>query len=529
MITVDISSPIEGLTQPLLAVIILGSLYVYNYFLKPRDKRDRVSVPPYVRSFIPFIGSAIEMGTDPLEFNRKYFKRFQSPIFTATIGGKTCHFLSASEHVSHLDKHPQIDRESTQKQFAINCLTFDMKKMGFILNEKSVLKKFVAQYHKYLFTREGLNHTVGCAQQCLNDLIKEVMNDVNPITGKHHEGGWKEFDLYEFVSYCVYHASVQPLLSKELAKEDTRLNFFEFDKKVPLLHSGVPSFFFQKANKARGAILDSLASPEFSNEPSELMKERLTGLRSVGLSNREIAKCNLGVQFASVGNSIPGVFWLLYHILKDREAYKSIQSEVDDVNKMRCIEDPSCADEKSTTIYSMDELDLMPLLESAFKETLRLSLTNFAVRDVNEDFVLDLSSADSKEQKKEKFFMKKGTTIMCYIPLLHRDEEIFRNADNFVYSRFSKDKSTKKEPIFTKNGKKVNTRYWGGGAHLCPGRKFINYETQAFVACLMTQYDMDLVDEEGRSLSFDKNSNGVGVGKPDRNVYFRVMKRKERH
>ena len=69
-----------------------------------------------------------------------------------------------------------------------------------------------------------------------------------------------------------------------------------------------------------------------------------------------------------------------------------------------------------------------------------------------------------------------------------------------------------------KDGRKVAKPLvaFGGGNHLCPGRKFISYETQAFVAVLISMFDMRLVGDG--DVEIDYASQGVGVSHPIRDV-----------
>ena len=94
----------------------------------------------------------------------------------------------------------------------------------------------------------------------------------------------------------------------------------------------------------------------------------------------------------------------------------------------------------------MGDMDQMPVLTSIFWETCRLAFQGFNPRHVKEDFVHNGR------------LLEKGTRIMGFTPMIHYDPNEFENPNEFQYDRFL-------------NTSKPGVYVFGGGAHMCPGRK----------------------------------------------------------
>jgi cytochrome P450 len=64
-------------------------------------------------------------------------------------------------------------------------------------------------------------------------------------------------------------------------------------------------------------------------------------------------------------------------------------------------------------------------------------------------------------------------------------------------------------------------RAFGGGSHLCPGRKFIANEVKALIATLATSCEIDLVDPN-QKVEFDMWRQGAGIPQPRESVMAKI-------
>lgn len=258
-------------------------------------------------------------------------------------------------------------------------------------------------------------------------------------------------------------------------------------------------------------------NPVGSSCPSQLMVDRCKLVRGVW-SDGLLYRSNIGVAFAAVGNSIPSVFWTISCILADDQATVAVRKEVNELLASRNGKSPE------DSPFSLEELDKLVFLKSSFLEAVRMYSSAFSPRDVVEDTVYQ-----SKAPGGKKYIFKKGTRVMSYFPIRHYDAEIFADPEVFKYDRFAPDPVTGKPPSFSKYGKTVlePLKIFGGGEHMCPGRRFIGYEARHFLACLFAKFDMRLAaPEEGLPL-VDKAMEGVGVSQPNKDMYIEMFPKKK--
>lgn len=186
-------------------------------------------------------------------------------------------------------------------------------------------------------------------------------------------------------------------------------------------------------------------------------------------------------------------------MISNKEAYGAIRTEVDAVQPSK------------DRVFSLQDLERMPTIESAFKEALRLRAQSVTARSIVEDVIFD-----PKMPGQPKYLLKKGTRLLGHQGVVYHDEDIFPQPDEYRYDRFLP--STDGTPrVFTKNGKVMvdPLKTFGGGRHLCPGRKFITFETKAYLAMLFQKFDMTLEDSMP---GLNAKTGGIGIVQPDRDV-----------
>lgn len=322
------------------------------------------------------------------------------------------------------------------------------------------------------------------------------------------QSDWRRVSIFDFVRQAIFFASLGPLMSNILMKNQMLHNFNQWEEGIALLFAGAPSFLTSKARKARKEILDVLQSKEFEDRCSPLFHERIANHKEAKFPRQTFAKGNLGVVFAIVGNSIPAVFWTFYNILKDGDAYQACCNQVREIASKR---------ESGREFFTLDELDEMTLLHSAFQETLRRYMGVFNTRVVTEDFLIN-----PKETKKVKYMIEKGTRIMASPQAMHYDPSIFDEPETYIYDRFANPNAKSKTgntPLSS------HVRAFGGGAHLCPGRRFIAYKSRAFAAMMMVYLEMKLVEGQPE-IDIRLDHQGIGVDHPDGEVLMEVRLRK---
>jgi cytochrome P450 len=269
-------------------------------------------------------------------------------------------------------------------------------------------------------------------------------------------------------------------------------NFAAFDDAVPLMFGGAPAFLTRDGEEACKELQKAAREPEFFEQASRLIKARREFSDRMGVDYH--SRVMPGLLVAAVSNSTPGLFWTLANLLQDEAAYKACRDQVDSVLL-----------KGKANAFTREELDQLTVLHSAFLESLRLHQTQFIVREVVDDFVLS-----PKEKGGQKYVIQKGTRIMSYANYAHYDPDIFEDPEEFKFDRFIDPLARSKKGILLT----THLRVFGGGSHMCPGRKLIGYEARALLAMMFQNFDMQWQKGEKRP-EIDFAKQGVGMARPN--------------
>ena len=497
-----------------LALVAIWSTASFLRVRRWRRLKPGTQYPPHVWSWIPYLGSALDMTHDHLRnFILKHSKRLgNAKIFTATIAGSHCAFIADTDlvYLVFKDSILEIDSLSLQKRAMMNVFgeTKEEVKKCFVVPEGEIAMKMIQQY---FVQNESLESTLQETQEILFHQIEHLVESKDDKLEERCSDGWSQMSLLTFCRKVIFFASVGPVVSKKLMDESFMSDYTTFEKGIPFLFAGAPSFVTRKSRAARVRLLDTLENilVNFKDSQSDFMKARHKLFQGV-FDTRLMAKGNLGMLLASIANSIPAVFWTMCNILENEECYRACREAVIKVAALR---------EPGRNWFTLKELDDLPILKSAFMETLRLYQIFFIVREVEDDFIVNSKGSVSEP----KFMLTKGTTIMALPNLVHMDPDIFEEPTKFQYDRFvDPNARSKKGTLLTSHWKP-----FGGGAHLCPGRKFITYEFQALLAMILLKIDMRFAEGEGKP-SVDLGRQGASVAQPKHDPTVEFCTRKPR-
>jgi len=492
------------LVDIVIGMVMLQSALALWVNIQNRKLPDGVIRPPHLRSYIPYIGSAMRLVSgNTREFILQTAKSLNSPVFTALIAGTKCVFIADPDlvFVVFKDSIKGIDSLSLQKKamISISGIPKDVVEENF--RNVKLAKELMGQIHKYLIHTDHLTKSVKEVQKIIDQNLNEAI-EKSAERKLEGESEWVSYSMFKFVRKVIFYASVGPIISTGLTEESIVDDFTTFDDGLAYLFADAPSFLTKNAVAARERLIQALMEKKVHEGFSDFFHARN---KSLGQDPAYFARVNVGVFIATVSNSIPAVFWVLFHILTDDKARKAC---VETVQKV--------ASEQKGEYFSLEDLDKMPVLQSCFLEALRIYQSFFVTRDVNEDFIVNPKGSP-------KFLLEKGSRIMAYPQTVHMDPEIFEDPEVFKYDRFLDEKE------LSKNGKLLinQLRPFGGGAHLCPGRKFIGYETRAFLAMMLLRLDMKLDDDMKKKPGIQLHRQGFSVAHPDHDPIFQVKAREE--
>jgi hypothetical protein len=241
-----------------MAVAFLTNYIVERYleiYRRPSHSKvysvETVIKPPQVAAWIPFVGSAVEMGRDICGFIRKYSDQFETPIFSATIGGKVCHFVADPKHVDiGFTQTSKLDHSTLGAKFMVRCSGLDADVIVGAYADKPTLRKVNSQLQTNILKEESMQRNLKASQAVLKEHIIKLLPS--------GDGEWSKVGLYDFCLKIIFAASVGPLLSTTISGEDMAQNFADWGEGIPFLFANMPKLFLSKSIKAREKIVDAM-------------------------------------------------------------------------------------------------------------------------------------------------------------------------------------------------------------------------------------------------------------------------------
>lgn len=178
--------------------------------------------------------------------------------------------------------------------------------------------------------------------------------------------------------------------------------------------------------------------------------------RAQGLSTEDLARAEVGQMAASVSNTIPAAFWMLWHILSDPVILAECRDEIERLADIQPRTQTHDGRSVSSLVCILDTSKLSdrafcPILVSTWREVLRYHHVGIAARVVMEDTFLD------------QYFLKKDSTIMVVNPVMHTDVSIWGpSAHEFHHHRFLEKEipSTKSEKAAKSRGECTSALKW---------------------------------------------------------------------
>ena len=142
-----------------------------------------------------------------------------------------------------------------------------------------------------------------------------------------------------------------------------------------------------------------------------------------------------------------------------------------------------------------------------------------------------------RDTELEGYQLKAGSVILLPVRLLHTDEEVFPEPDQFKPERWlipeglSEEENEEHEARLRKQ--RASLRSFGGGASMCAGRWVAEKEILTTVAAILTMFDVEV--ENGGAITHkgdvesgfnvELNPRSMGMMDPQGNVRVRMRKR----
>ncbi|XP_041927584.1 cytochrome P450 7B1 [Alosa sapidissima] len=484
----------------LTALLLFLSLLLFLTRRFGRQRRE--GEPPLVTSRLPFVGKAVEFGHDALKLLTQ-LQHTHGDIFTVLIAGRYMTFVmdpllypAVVKHGRQLDFHAFTDSMAPP--------TFGYPPIRGVAYP-GLSDRIQSSYQ--LLQGDALSRL---SKGMMGNLLAELRHHF--LCGRGV--GWREAGLYDLCERLMFRASLLTLYGTHThthapgGMEALRRSFAAFDRRFPLLMGGVPIWLLGRTKATRGELIAHFHPRRMQqwNDPSDFIRTRTQLLNEYQLTDAQHGAHHFAILWASVGNTIPAAFWVVYHLLTHPEALAAVKSEIQEVLG---IQGDGLALNDDVTL-TLEDLDRMIYLESAVCESLRLSSASMNVRVCQEDFQLDLAPQCS-------IHLRKDDIIALYPQSMHMDPDIYPEPQVYRFDRFVSDGGRRSD--FCKRGQRL--RYFlmpfGSGGSKCPGRYFALAELKQLVCVLLLYCRLELAHTHPTP-ELDTSRAGLGILPPKRDV-----------
>jgi cytochrome P450 len=251
---------------------------------------------------------------------------------------------------------------------------------------------------------------------------------------------------------------------------------------------------FPRAVYARsqlGKLLNTYYTARHEGEDvSEIVKQRAVKLREFGFQDEDWGE-ELFLPWVGSTNTIPTAFWIFVHLFTNADYLSRVRAEFEAIMEKR--------DGPDGPIISLnvDDVEMgkadkkIPFLHAIWLESLRFYLHNVGIRRVMSDVSL-------KDGEGREYLLKKGVNVQWPPMVLHfLDSAWGSDAETFKPERFLN------VPASTEKLRRGANVPFGGGKHLCPGRRFAMSEVLGFMGVLALGFEAKgLILPESRDPAF---------------------------
>ncbi|KAL8387421.1 hypothetical protein RB595_009913 [Gaeumannomyces hyphopodioides] len=297
------------------------------------------------------------------------------------------------------------------------------------------------------------------------------------------------------------------------------------------------------AHRARARLTEAMhafyTDEARCSKASWLLRERARIHFEHGYPMGDWAKAEVGMLFGLIPNSALGTFWTLARLLADRGLLEEVRAELLDSGTVTVtVTEDADADaddgkkkkntKRKATVDMSGLRTRCPLLTSAFREMLRLTMPTSSVRTVRDDVLLG-----------GRYLLRRGSLVMLDGSVMHRRRDVWgADADEYNPRRFLNAAGG----VFTDGssgcddegggggggGKRVHPaafRGFGGGEVFCPGRNLAHVEVAGVAAAVACAWELAPGTAGVQVPPFKEDEMPLGLWKPRRDVEVTLRQR----
>ncbi|KAF7298855.1 Cytochrome P450 [Mycena indigotica] len=471
------------------AAIAFATLYLIFYRLQSRKVHS--DEPPIIAPAIPFVGHLLGM----LFQGGRYIKgigirNHDKPIFTLPVPFSRIYIVTdpslaaAVQRASRVMSFTELVPDITKRVLGLDDTTVAIVRQN-LDPEPGDPRGFLADTHDMIYTYlgpgEDLNEmSIGAARE-LSKQVNEFADQLGEDT--------KQVDLLIWVRHFVAIATAQFLYGSQnplALRSELEDAFWDFDHGLGSLLMGVaPSITARKPYLGREALvrafIEYIDAGNHEKDAAKIIANRVAITRQYGWTTDAAARSEVSFLFAGIVNTATTTFWSVLQLFSRPDLLAAARTEL--------VDSGAVVEEDGKRRIKMDIIkNNCPILLSVFRECLRVGSDNYSTRLVKEDTVLA-----------GKYFLRAGSVVQIAGGVMHANANIWgSDAEAFDHRRFLKGAPTVHPAAF---------RGFGGGKTLCPGRHFATNEILAFVAMIVSTFELGPVGE--KTIQVPEKDDGV--------------------
>ncbi|KAH9477826.1 Lanosterol 14-alpha demethylase [Psilocybe cubensis] len=486
---------------PLLVVL----LNVIWQLILPRRSTD----PPIVFHWIPFVGSAISYGNDPLKF---FFECQQKhgDVFTFILLGRRVTVALGQKGNNFVLGGKSTVFNAEDAYTHLTTPVFGKEVIYDVPNEVFMEQK---RFIKVGLSTEHMRSYVGMIEEEVEEFLQH-----DPLFNTHQIRGspeWGSFDVVKFMQEVTILTASRTLQGREIRQSldktfaelyndldggFTPMNFMFPNLPLPSYrrrdwaHKKMSEFYINFIRKRRACGSDD-------HEPdmiSALMQQKYRNGRS--LTDREIAHMMIALLMAGQHTSSASGSWALLHLAANPDVADALYKE-----QVKHFQTPA------GTLRSLtyEELRALPVLDSVIRETLRIHPPIHSImRYVREDVPVPASLSAPSENS--IYIVPKGHYVLASPAVSQADPNIWNNAGEWNPYRWNDAQGVAAQALKTyidESGEKVDYGFgavskgtespyqpFGAGKHRCVGENFAYLQLGTLLSTVIRQMELKIED-----------------------------------
>ena len=484
---------------------------------------EQPTSPPLLPYIIPGLGSTIQFSNQTIGAFWRNLQRLSAKYggldaFSIILNGTRTHFIFSPAGIAAAFRAKGLSRSNLDRQLGVNALgmTRDEAERAFPSSEPDGEKPLLRPHRihaEHLLSSSAVHSLTGKYIECLEaELAKDdARRHCEDGRDGDGDGDGVDVELYSWLRDRVFVASSTALCGSRLLEmhPDLDRHFWKWEEGMLGLLFGVPRLFAREAYAARDVLVRKLGgwledgyrrgqsvTDDDDDDPdweptfgARVMRRRHAFYQQQGLTIGAQAGYDLVFLAGILTNATPATGWLLMHILApesesdSRSGSSGGGGSSEPSLRARILAELQTV--QSTTDGSIDipALTRLPLLNSAFHETLRLYVDLLVVRQV-----------DSDATTLGHHRVKKSEMVMLPTWMTHHNASFFEHPDKFVPDRFVVTDAETGAQTCSTAGLGGTYFPFGGGAYMCPGRTFAKQEVLGTVAVLLLHFDVTFVE-----------------------------------